>query len=247
MSEESQREADQKPSNSLQARNSASLPNTETEAHDEESIRPLTPEEFRSVLERISALGLTWTADLPPRIRLQSDDKPGILISEEYGKIQREYPSFPRELGLVVFYALTGSEMAAAFSGEEKTQLESKALAVRELLVTSEYKGEFFFKYAIKMPYLVDVDWEIVIKAFERNVREMPRIPYALLSLVFRQPTDPALPVSFDAADRETLTVAVNEHLVDTLLRTLEEVKSRLQKAQKIATLMSVERENEHE
>lgn len=245
MSEESHNNADQTPGNALQATDSAPL-FTDHEESDEDELKGLTPDQFRSVLEQINALGLSWSADIPPRVRPKSADKRGILISEEYTTIQRQYPSFPRELGLVVFYALTGSEMAAAFSGEQKAHLEEKTAAVRELVITPEYKAEFFFKYAIKVPYLIDVDWEIVIKAFERNVRDMPRIPYALLSLVFRQPTDSSLPVSFDTADRDTLTVAVNEHLIDMLLGILKDVKSRLQSAQEIATSIG-ERDSKHE
>lgn len=205
----------------------------------------LSPEEFRSVLEQIDTLGLTWSADIPPLIKPKDGNKRAVLLSEEYRNIQRQYPAFPRELGLVMFYVLTGSEMAAAISGDDKPGFESKAAAVRDLLITSEYKGEFFFKYAIKVPYLVDVDWEIVIKAFERNVLEMPRIPYALLSLVFRQPTYPSLPVSSEAASREMVTVAVNEHLIDMLLETLGEVKNRLRAAQKISTSLSDEEEKQ--
>src|SRR5437867_3405664 len=73
---------------------------------EEAAHGPLTSDEFRSVLEQTDALGLTWSADIPPRIKPKNGEKRDILLSEEYAKIQQKYPSFPRELGLVMFHAL---------------------------------------------------------------------------------------------------------------------------------------------
>lgn len=80
------------------------------------------------------------------------------------------------------------------------------------------------------MPYFLDVDWEVVVKAFEKNVKGMPGISYALLALHFRDP---------DAFERQTrrrtTTVAVDEQLVDTLIESLQEVKTALERARVFA------------
>jgi hypothetical protein len=210
-------------------------------------LPPLSAEEFRSVLEALDSMGLTWTADLPPlmttkREKLTTDSFSG----NAYRDLQERYPSFPHELYHVMLYALTGKKTGPRKLMEESDNLERKAQALRDILITPEYRGEFFFKYAIKVPYFVDIDWEIVIKAFERNVQEMPRIPYALLMLGFRQPTDPLVPLGYpEAPERRRVTVAVNEEMVDTLLESLQQTKRLLREAREIAeTIAAKENSN---
>jgi hypothetical protein len=221
---------------------------------EEEEYHPLSSEQFRSILGKVDALGLTWTADIPPLIKPKEPASREYLLSEEYLKIQSQYPHFPRELALVIFYTLTRSRKTASLIGSVE-EAEQKSAAVQEYLIDArpEFRSEFFFKYAIKVPYFLDLDWEVVIKAYERNVRGMPRIPYALLSLVFRQPANPSLVADFgsETAERETLTVAVNEYLVDKLIQSLKDVKVALAKTRKMADSLSdqplPDEESQHE
>ncbi len=209
----------------------------------EEKRGPLSPDEFRSVLERIDALGLTWTADIPPLVKLKAGVSREAFASEEYELIKEEYPSFPRELSSVIFYALTGSKKVSARLGrqEDREDIEQKVAAVKEVIINTEYRSEFFFKYAIKVPYFSDLDWEVVIKTHEKNVNQMPRIAYALLSLIFRQPVNTLLPASVanDVAETETFTVAVDEYLVDKLIKALLDVKDALKQSRPIADSLS--------
>ena len=193
--------------------------------------RPLSSDEFRSVLQRLDALNLTWTPDIPPLVRSREVGANDFLFSEEYISIQESHPNFPQELGFAIFHALTGSKSSGSFLGT-KEEADQKAKAVREFLDTPEFRKEFFFRYAIKVPYFLDLDWEVVIKAAEKNVETMPRIAYALLSLVFRQPTTAIT----GGKEKETLTVAVDEKLIDRLMSSLSDVKTALVKAQKVAT-----------
>lgn len=219
-------------------------PSVEENGDKYEPVRPpLNPEEFRSVLQEIDALNLTWTADIPPLLRLKDPkSKEEAFPSKELHEIQRKYPSFPTELGNVIFYALTGSSAMRSLLGD-RDEVEQKVEIARELVIDqrADFCNEFFFKYAIKVPYYVDLDWEVVVKAFERNVQEMPRIPYALLSLVFRQSMSPRLLISGDpeTSERETLTVAVDEHLIDKLIESLTDAKGALKKAQRIASALN--------
>jgi hypothetical protein len=116
-------------------------------------------------------------------------------------------------------------------------ELERKA-AVIENLLTQEYRSEFFFKYAIKVPYFEDIDWEVVVKAYERGTTIMPKIAYALLAITLRNPVDTTLSVEEGANEHrepEFITVAVNEQLVDLLTSRLIEIKAALEKAQQAA------------
>jgi hypothetical protein len=210
------------------------IPTAGNDDEDEKIRGPLGPEEFRAVLEKIDSLGLTWTADVPPLLRprdlkFEKESFPAKEIIE----IQNEYPDFPEELGHVIFYALTGSEVMRSTLGSSE-DTESKVNIARELVIDRrpDFSSEFFFKYAIKVPYFVDLDWEVVVKAFERNVRDMPRIPYALLSLAFRQSMSPRLfGADIESGRRRTLTVAVDSNLIDKLIASLTEAKDALMKA----------------
>lgn len=214
---------------------------------DDEIDTPLSTEEFRSVLEQINNLGFTWTADVPPSLRskrLKSEEEsfPAKVITE----IQNKYPNFPDELGSVIFYTLTGSEVIRSIIGTAD-EADLKAQIVRELVINQrpDFTSEFFFKYAIKVPYFVDLDWEVVVKAFERNVRDMPRIPYALLSLAFRQSITPRfIGTSTEAGRSRTFTVAVDSHLIDRLISSLTEAKDALKKAEGLVVSLNEKSDN---
>lgn len=215
----------------------------EEKEEEEEDIRhsPISAEEFRTVLESLGEFGLTWSADIPPRPRFKKGVEPGQAFGIEYFKIQSKYPTFPRELGAVVMAAIMGSKQQAALVGSEDVLKEKVAILHDIGLITPEYRSEFFFKHAIKVPYFEDADWEIVIKAYERAVKPMPRSAYALLSLTFRKPLDTTLPID-EASDEyirpDFVTVAVNDYLLDKLIIQLTDAKKALGRAQQQAELL---------
>jgi hypothetical protein len=196
----------------------------------EEQNIPLTPNEFRVALRRVDALGLTWTADLLPEVKPKGSEGREALLSEEYREIRQQYPRLPRELSVLVIHILTGQPPFIPVAAS-KEDLEDKAAAVREIVLTGEFRSEFFFKHAIKVPYFSGVDWEVVLKAFEKNVRGVPAIPYALLSLRFYGPRRS----SEGEEETKTMTVAVDQHLVDSIISSLIEVKTALKQTQGIA------------
>jgi hypothetical protein len=208
------------------------------EEREKEEVKtsPLSPEEFRTVLKNIDELGFTWSADILPVPRYKKGVESSRTFNPEYYKIQRKYPMFPRELAAVIIAALMGTKQDAALVGSED-DLKDKIAAIWTLL-TPEYRSEFFFKHAIKVPYFEDADWEVVIKTYERGVKDMPRIAYALLSLAFRRPVDPTLPIdqgSREYRKPEFVTVAANEYLLDKLIGLLVNAKEALEKAQQSA------------
>ncbi len=153
------------------------------------------------------------------------------LLSGELAQLQRTYPNFPLELGAVISYILTGRKLHSLAGNKELH--EKKAAVVRESsFITEKYRSEFFFKHSIKVPYFSDLDWEVVVKAFERNVEETPGIAYALLSLEFEDPKGRSINRS------RTLTVAVDQYLVEQLINSLSDVKLALQKSKSITDVL---------
>jgi hypothetical protein len=217
----------------------ANIVDEEEEADEselDELIKPLNAEEFQLVLQKLNELGVSWTADYPPRIKPPKN--PDKSFYEEFSKIQKEYPLFPHILGSVIFHALTGRVPSFPFVNDE--ELGKKALALNGF-ITDDFRSEFFFKYAIKVPYFENLDWEVVVKTYEKNVDHMPRIAYAILSLIFRKPVDSTRPledVTNEPNAPDFFTVAVNEYLVDRLLATLTDVKNALNKAQRVANVL---------
>src|SRR5437868_2256326 len=47
----------------------ANITEVEDDEDDEDEIKPLTADEFQTALEKVDALGLTWSADQPPVLR----------------------------------------------------------------------------------------------------------------------------------------------------------------------------------
>lgn len=203
----------------------------------EGEIKPLTPEEFKSVFEKLDALGITWTTDIPPAPTFKEDFMPSSSFVEEYPEIQKAYPRFPRELSSVILYALAGRTLPNPTVGNDE-EIQQKIDSVGRLL-TQEYRSEFFFKYAIKVPSFESIDWEVVIKTFERGIITiMPKTAYALLNLTLRHPIDTTLSIQRGANEYrapEFITVAVNEKSVENLMGALIDVKDALEKAQKMA------------
>jgi hypothetical protein len=203
---------------------------TPVKAGSAEKRGPFTADEFRKAWEKLRALGVTWTTDIPPVPSFLEDYERDATFWKKYEELQKEYPTFPRELGTAILHGL--------LKPQPGTELDEKVNIIRSDLLTHEYRSEFFFKYAIKVPYFEDVDWEVVIKAHERGVHAMPKIAYALLMLTFRNPVDSTLTVE-DASEQyrepEFVTVAVNEELIDKLIETLAKARNALGKAQQLA------------
>src|SRR6266705_1022516 len=133
---------------------------------DEKEVKPLPPAQFRTALQQLDTLGLTWTADSIPAIKAKGDVGDAAIAGEELAKLQREYPHLPGELSLVIAHAITGVKVPSERVGNAE-DLKAKAETVRELLITPEFKSEFFFKHSIKLPYLAGMDWEVVFKLVE--------------------------------------------------------------------------------
>ncbi|HYR74911.1 MAG TPA: hypothetical protein VEM96_03645 [Pyrinomonadaceae bacterium] len=202
------------------------------EEEDEgEQFNPLTPDEFRNALEKLAALGLTWTADRIPRVVAKDPEAEDAFLSEDYKQLQKAYPNLPRELSAVVYHVLTGSPAYERLVGN-KEGLKEKVSTVRDLLLTSAYRSEFFFKYALKVPYFEDIDWEVVFKTHERNVEGMPAAAYALLLLTFHNTN-----ANITAERHQNLSVAVDLKMVNKLIRLLVDVKTGLEDAQKLTDL----------
>jgi hypothetical protein len=193
----------------------------------------LTLSEFGSVLEEVESVGLTWTADIPPRLIASKPETEGALSSPEIVRLQQTYPHFPLEFGSVVFYALTGKTVSNLAGN--KQLLEKKASLIRAKgIITEKFRAEFFFKHAVKVPYFSDLDWEVVFKVYERNVKEPPAISYALLSLEFEAP-------GRATSGKRRVVVAVDENMVEKLIKDLSEVKLALEKSRSVRRITEEE------
>lgn len=195
----------------------------------EADVEPLSPDEFRAALRKLDELGLTWTSDTIPRITAKEGASEEALLSEEFEQIQAQYPGLPRELGATIYHALTGSSPHESIVGS-KEDLEKKVATVRELIITSEYRSDFFFKHALKIPYFEAIDWEVIFKTHERNVQGMPGVAYALLMLTFHNPN----PRVGKLDQHQNVTVAANLSLVDKLIAILIDVKTALEDAKQL-------------
>ena len=221
----------------------------EDEEDSEERPAPLPPDEFRDVLKQLDDLGITWSAGVPPTPRFKKGFEKSQTFGEEYFQIQKKYPRFPRELGAVIMNALAGTNQPEALIGNEE-DVKKKVEIIHEVLITPEYRSEFFFRHAIKVPYFEEADWEVVIKAYERDVKEMPKSAYALLSLAFRNPVDSTLPIeegSMEYVRPQFVTAAVNEYLLDKLITQLTAARAALEKAQQAVRLLNDQTESSEE
>jgi hypothetical protein len=186
----------------------------------EDDGEPLSAEQFQYVLQAVDELGLTWTSDLPPGVSAKNLESAHVLDSEDFQEIQDQYPRFPYELGHIIWCVLTGQQPVTEVIGSPQT-FERKAQAVRELLISPEFRSDFFFQHMLKVPYFLDLDWEVNIKTFERGVQGAPGTCYALVSLLTRN--------SVHKLDKtKTLAFALDEQRVGTLIDLLEDVREAL-------------------
>lgn len=190
---------------------------------EEEHFVPMTPEEFEKALSEVDALGLTWTADRSPVVKPKTKESESALISERFDELQERYPHLPFEVFLATSRYLTGTEVFSQVAGGEAS-LERKAEIAARFIIDHKYRTEFFFRAAIKVPYLQEIDWEVVTKLYERGVKDKVNIAYGLLALSLQDPFN----TGRGRPPARHVTVAVDEALVDKILAILTELKSKL-------------------
>lgn len=195
---------------------------------EEEAVEPLTLEQLEDAFTRLDKIGLTWSADSPPGIIPKDEESETGFGTEEFQQIQRDYPTLPREVGIIMSFVFTGNRALADYVGGEP-QLGPKAEILKQHFLTPELRSEFFFRNAIKVPYLADIDWEVVLKLDEKGVEHWPAATYAMLSLVLREPS-----LQSRASHRRATTVAVNEAAVDRFLSIFADIKEALESSKEI-------------
>lgn len=201
---------------------------------EDENILPLTPEEFEDGVRKLDMLGLTFSVDLFPSIVAKNESSPELIDASEFESLQEKYPALPREVGFVAHNTLTGREDALDLLGG-KENFEKKSKIIRELVLTDEYKADFFFKHALKVPYFESIDWEVILKTHEKGVNGVVSIPYALLMLTFHN-TNPKVG-QLDA--HQNFTVAVNRDLIDKMLATFADVRAALEESYKMRDILT--------
>lgn len=221
------------PNDNRIVKSKASFEDAIKERLEEEDDKPLTPEQFEDGLRRIDALGLTFTVDLYPSLVAKNESSSDLIDVDELEEIRKKYPTLPREVGFVAHSTLTGREDALELFGGSES-FERKSQIVKEVVLTQEYKSDFFFQHALKVPFFEDIDWEVNFKTHEKGVRGVVYVPYALLMLTFHNP-NPRIG-HFDA--HQNVTVAVNRDLLDTMLATLNDVRTALDESHKITELL---------
>lgn len=201
---------------------------------EDEDIPPLTLEEFEDGLRRIDGLGLTFSVDLFPSIVAKNEASPELINSNEFESLQEQYPTLPREVGFVAHNTLTGRKDALELLGGIES-FEKKSEIVRELVLTDEYKADFFFMHALKVPYFESIDWEVILKTHEKGVEGVVSVPYALLMLTFHN-TNPRVG-QLDV--HQNITAAVNLDLIDKLLATFTKIRTALEESHKMRDILS--------
>ena len=206
---------------------SSLTPELSPESDELQALQPLTPDGFRAVLVEIDALGLTWTSDLPPQLIAKAPDGGSSFASEKLKEIEERYPSLPNELGYVIWYALTGTEPLTDLVGT-RSDLRAKAEIVHELLITPEFRDEFFFSQMVKVPSFDNVDWEVVVKTSERGVQRFPGNAYALVTILMENN-------SHYGDKRDIATFAINEARLEKLLAVFIDMRDALRRAREVS------------
>ena len=198
----------------------------------DENIPPLTPEDFEIALQEVDAAGLTFTPELFPSVVAKRGNSE-IIDPEKLEDLEEKYPYLPREVGLVIYNILTSSNSGLDSVGGIEN-FERKSEIVKRLLITNEFRDEFFFRHALKVPYFESIDWEVVLKTHERGVEGIVGIPYALLMLTFHNTNN-----KVDKLDiHQNVTVAVNKYLIDKLLAALTKVRDSLEESDKLRDIL---------
>jgi hypothetical protein len=171
---------------------------------------PLSIGDFSAVLQRVQELGVTFTPDVIPQ--LQKLPSAPSDFQEQVAQLAEEYPTFLEEFGQAVRHALAGWSTTKLGTPD---QITAKARAIEPLL-SEDFRCEFFFRNATKLPRFEELDWEIVVKVGERGVSSVPGTMYAILKLGLTDEMDLVF-----AADgkRVRAMLAVLQNVLNTLER----------------------------
>jgi len=198
----------------------------ETSSPEPQLSPVLTPAEFRSVLDEIDRLGLTWTSDLPPTVVARDGTANGAFATEKFDEIEERYPTLPNELGYVIWYALTGTEPVPHSVGSEE-DLQAKAAIVRETIITPAFQDDFLFRHMLKLPRFENVEWEVIVKTSESGVQRFPGNAYGLVSILLESNSP-------YGDENESFTFAVNASRLTRLITVLDEMRDALHRATNI-------------
>jgi len=179
---------------------------------------PIKSSVFKRALSQIASLGLTWTSDFPPRLRVASGKE---VNDSELEGLATTYPQLPVEVAAIVQFVVTGAVPDSSLVGTD-TERDKKAEIVKSLIATPEYRSGFFFKNSIKLHKLCNLDWEIVIKAAEMGVVSIPACSYAIFSLTLHKTEND---------EHKDITFATDLNGIRRLKRALSEIEARFETA----------------
>lgn len=193
----------------------------EEDQQDEDGI--LTPEEFEDGVSRIYKLGLEFSADLSPQLFVSNEENADLIDGSELRKIQSRYPKLPREVGLVAHNSITGQKVGVISLGGPDFYAK-KEVTAKNFIINTKYKEDFFFKHALKVPYLKELDWEVNMKLHEKGVRDSPNIPYCLLRIVYAESDSRGLGSDY------SVTMAIGRSNIDQFIAALTDLRAALEK-----------------
>jgi COMM domain-containing protein len=203
--------------------------NRADEIETEQEYKPLSGDEFQNVFQIIEALDLTWTEDFPPLVKAKDPGKQSGATGKKLKEIFETYPTFPNELNVIIVHILLGAEASSDIVGTKK-DLAKKVAAVSQSILTPSYRHEFFFK-RLRLPHFSDVDWDIEMKLFEREIESQPIMPYAIISIDIEE--------SFrEDEEIKTITFAADKKRIQKLVTLLEEAKANLEKAHRMIEVL---------
>lgn len=147
---------------------------------------PLTLGEFRSVLQKVKSLGLAWTAEFPPRLVAEKPDAEAVLLSHEALKLQRAYPNFPEELGVVTLYILTGKKTLTIAGNQQLLEKKPRRYVRRRLSPTNT---ELNFSSSTRSKCLIFPTWTGKLslkptKKMSKKCRESPMLCFPSHSII---------------------------------------------------------------
>jgi hypothetical protein len=192
---------------------------------DEPVPQPTTLDEFRDVFKTMDELGWGWTTDDPPALtpKTPGDQDPSVLK-----ELSQKHPRFPFELAAVVKYVLWGWVPEPTIVGTT-ADLDAKAAIVSNVLLTDDYRSVFFFEHATRFRRFYDLDWEVMVKAAERNIRRVPGTVYATITLETSETQS-----DFDER-RHTTHFAADARSLKKMIELLNDALGALERAKSLA------------
>ena len=186
----------------------------------DEGIRksPLSVDDFERVVRRLVELGITWTPKMSPTFQIRRQIAGA---SKELQGLVAKYPGFQAEFGALVRYVLMGKSMPPMPVVGPPESVEAKSRIISSVL-DEEFRSEFFFEQATKVPRFAQLDWEVVVKSAERMVQNIPGTIYALLRLDVRSEHGGATSLAFAANERSLRSMRQD---IDYALTALESVR----------------------